>query len=184
MVNRQCSGGHWPWSGHVWLPSSSAPTRSSLGAGEPFPGRAGVGHSSLPLLPVCHQVCLNEGPPEKDCLSLCVCTAPIASAIIGIKVNKSRNGSNLWYRSQWLGRRIYPDKWTQRLTLVRLGARGQRMARDESSKRWMCPIIWLIWLWGVFRGLTFFETDNKMYFTYEFAGSHRITFQLVLLWQQ
>lgn len=53
-----------------------------------------------PLLPLLSAVLSNQGPQEKDCLSLRVCTAPIASAIIGIKVNKGRNGSNLSYRSQ------------------------------------------------------------------------------------
>ena len=139
MVNRQDNilgstrWGHWPWSGSVWLLSSPALTRSSLRVAEPSPSQAAERQSSLSLLPVGCHVCLNQSPWEKDCLSLCVCTAPIARAITGIKVNKSRNGSNLWYRSQRLGRRIDSDKWTKWFMLVGLGPRGWKMAKVEWS---------------------------------------------------
>lgn len=118
-----------------------------------------------PVLPLLSAVLSNQGPQEKDCLSLCVCTAPIASAIIGIKVNKGRNGSNLSYRSQWLGRRIYFDKRTEWFMPVVVGARGRRMARDEWSSAvelngFYCPAFWL---WDIFRALSFSDRDNKMF---------------------
>lgn len=83
-------GGHRPCSGCVWLPSGSA----CSGWQSCSLARQGR-DSSLPLLPVSCHVCLNIGPQQKDFPPLCVCTAPIASAVTGIKVKESRYGSNL-----------------------------------------------------------------------------------------
>lgn len=84
-------GGQRPWSGCVWLSSGSACS------GWQSCSLAKQGRdSSLPLLPVSCHVYLNIGPQQKNCPPLCVCTAPIASAITGIKVKESRYGSNLW----------------------------------------------------------------------------------------
>lgn len=85
MVHRQCSGQHqmraltWAW------------VRAAQGDGDMAEqGRDGF----LPRLPLGHQICVNTGPQQRDCLSVRVCTAPIANAIIGIKVNESRNDRN------------------------------------------------------------------------------------------
>lgn len=69
----------------VWLPSGSA----SSGWQSCSLAKQGR-NSSLPLLPVSCHVYLNIGPQQKNCPPLCVCIAPIASAITGIKVKESR----------------------------------------------------------------------------------------------